>query len=178
MHILILTALYFKNKSLFYQKVVQFLAHRNVSYIKYLEIHVTQKDEASYLDRSFREKLIKLEDFEEMMLGVLPPILKESSQPQAQLELVFVCLSQDKLPICVLETGDKFQEIDTLTVVGDGYEGLKLEYSFASKKYNFFVPPASQLMARGYSIRDLKHPVLYEIIIGVVLFALFIYFFL
>ena len=112
------------------------------------------------------------------MLGVLPSAFRDGDNTHAQLELVFMCLSKDKLPICVLETGDVFQEIDTLRVGGDAYEGLKIDYSFASKKYNLFVRPASQLMARAHSIKDLKHPVLYDIIIGVILFLALIYFFL
>ncbi|HBN21962.1 MAG TPA: hypothetical protein DD412_01835 [Holosporales bacterium] len=174
MHILISTALYFKNKPLFYQKVIQFLDHKNISYIKYLEIHVVKKGEESYLNSSFRKKLIKLADLEKVMVGGLPPALQEESSPHAQIEFVFVCLSKDKLPVCALETGDTFQEIDTLTFMEDPYEELKLDCSFASKKYNFFVPPESQLMAGGYSIRDLKHPVFYEVIIGVSIFVLLI----
>lgn len=138
MHILISTDLYFKHKSLFYQKVTQFLAHRNISYIRYLEIHVVKKNEKSYLDSSFRKRLIKLEGLEKVMLGVLPSAFRDGDNIHAQLELVFTCFSKDKLPICVLETKDKFQEIDKLTFVEDVYQGLMLD--FAPKKYNFFCP--------------------------------------
>ncbi|NCP62428.1 MAG: hypothetical protein GW748_03860 [Alphaproteobacteria bacterium] len=178
MHIVISTDLYFKHKSLFYQKTIKFLSRRNISYIKYLEANVIKKGEESYSNSSFRKKLIKLEDLEEMTAGVLPPDLEETADAQLQLELLFVCFSQDKLPISVLETGEVFQEIDGLTFRDDPYEGLKLEYSFAPQKHQPFVSGFSKFMARAHSIRDFKHPVLYDIIIGVVLLSLLIYFFL